>query len=170
MATIGNTPENYNFIAASEQFSGNGVNQVFTIARRVTSANDIIATVENVVQDPFTAYTLAANTDSGTADVTFTSAPPAGSGNIVIRYNNAHLVAYNIVTGQQIQANSISATKIADSAVTADKLADTTVTPGTYGGAENIPVIVVDQQGRLTSAANVSVQAPLPNILMLSGM
>jgi len=64
----------------------------------------------------------------------------------------------------------VSTQEIADNSITADKLADTAVTPGTYGGAEQIPVLVVDQQGRLTSTSNVSVSAPLPNILMLSGM
>jgi len=44
------------------------------------------------------------------------------------------------------------------------------VSSGTYGGEESIPVISVNSQGRITSAANVSVAAPLPNILMLSGM
>jgi hypothetical protein len=41
--------------------------------------------------------------------------------------------------------------------MTASQLAATAVTPATYGGAAAIPVITVDQQGRLTSAANVSV-------------
>lgn len=36
-------------------------------------------------------------------------------------------------------------------------LENTAVTPGTYGGASAIPTFVVDQQGRLTSAGNVSV-------------
>ena len=40
--------------------------------------------------------------------------------------------------------------------VTASTLANTAVTTGTYGGASQIPVVVVDQQGRLTSAANVT--------------
>lgn len=36
-------------------------------------------------------------------------------------------------------------------------LENTAVTPGTYGGATNIPTFAVDQQGRLTSAGNVSI-------------
>lgn len=54
--------------------------------------------------------------------------------------------------------------------VNTNEIATTGVTAGTYGGAEQIPVIVVGADGRLTSSSNVSVSAPLPNILMLSGM
>lgn len=39
--------------------------------------------------------------------------------------------------------------------VTSSVLNNTAVTPGTYGSSANIPVITVDQQGRLSSAANV---------------
>lgn len=38
-------------------------------------------------------------------------------------------------------------------------LADTAVTPATYGGATAIPVFTVDQQGRLTFAANASISS-----------
>ena len=92
--------------------------------------------------------------------------------------DNNKLVSANI-TGAKLVANTITAREIADSAVlqntiatgavTALKLANTAVTTGTYGGIERIPVITVDQQGRLTYAANVTIQQPLPNILMLSG-
>jgi hypothetical protein len=54
--------------------------------------------------------------------------------------------------------------------VNTNEIATTGVSAGTYGGDEQIPVIVVGADGRLTSSSNVSVSAPLPNILMLSGM
>jgi hypothetical protein len=41
--------------------------------------------------------------------------------------------------------------------VSSSVLANTAVTAGTYGGSAAIPVVTVDAQGRLTSAANVSV-------------
>lgn len=41
--------------------------------------------------------------------------------------------------------------------ITASQLAATTVTAGTYGGGLAVPVVIVDQQGRLTSAANVTI-------------
>jgi len=54
--------------------------------------------------------------------------------------------------------------------VDTQEIATTGVAAGTYGGAEQIPVITVGADGRITSSANTSVSAPLPNILMLSGM
>lgn len=42
----------------------------------------------------------------------------------------------------------------------APKLADTAVTPGTYGDATNVSQFTVDQQGRLTAAANVAITFP----------
>ena len=43
--------------------------------------------------------------------------------------------------------------------VTASVLANTAITPGTYGGATQIPVVTIDQQGRATYAANSAVSA-----------
>ena len=160
MAYIGNTPDVNTFAAGSDNFNGDSAETTFTLSRRVLGVNDVIAVIENVVQDPFTAYTLVANNTSGTADIVFDSAPPTGTGNIQVRYNYAQIVTYDVIDGNNILGGTVSGSK----------LAATAVTPGTYGGADQIPVVVVDQQGRLTSAANVSVSAPLPNILMLSGM
>jgi len=69
------------------------------------------------------------------------------------------------ITDATIQATdladgSITTAKIADANVTAVKLADTAVSPGTYGGSAAIPVIIVDQQGRLTSATNTAISIP----------
>ena len=140
MAYIGNTPEVNSFAAASEKFSGNGSTTKFTLSRRVTGVNDVIAIVENVIQDPFTAYTMAANTTSGTADITFDSAPASGTDNIQIRYNYAQIVTYDIIDGNNILGGTVSSSKIADGAITSSKLAADAVVP------------------------------PIPNVLMLSGM
>jgi hypothetical protein len=42
--------------------------------------------------------------------------------------------------------------------VSASVLANTAVTPGTYGGSDVFSVITVDQQGRITTAANTSLK------------
>lgn len=122
MAYLGNTPELQNFTAGADRFSGNASTTVFTLNRRVTSANDVIAYVENVPQDPFSAYTVTANTVSGTADVTFTSAPPTGTNNIVVNYRATQIVSYNRVTASVIEAGAVTTAKIADANVTNDKI------------------------------------------------
>jgi hypothetical protein len=53
-----------------------------------------------------------------------------------------------------------TALRIANTQITGTitaQLSNTAVTPGTYGGTTAIPVIVVDQQGRITSATNTSI-------------
>jgi hypothetical protein len=127
MSYLGNTPELQNYAAGSDRFSGDASTTTFVLARRVTNANDVIAIIESVYQDPFTAYTITANTTSGTADITFTSAPPTGANNIVVNYRATQIVSYNIVTSAQLQANSVTTAKIADGAITADKIADGTI-------------------------------------------
>jgi hypothetical protein len=137
MSYLGNTPELYNFSAGADRFNGNGSTTVFTLSRRVLGANDVIAVVENVVQDPFSAYTLAANNTSGTADITFTSAPPSGTNNIYVSFRATTLVTYDDVTNAQLDTTGVSA--------------------GTYGGTTAIPVVTVNSQGRVTSASNTSI-------------
>ena len=135
MAYLGNTPELYNFVAGADRFSGDSSTTVFTLTRRVTSANDVIAYVENVPQDPFSAYTVTANTVSGTADVTFTSAPPTNTNNIVINYRATQIVSYNRVTASVIEAGAVTTPKIADGSVTAAKLASGAALPSQTGNA-----------------------------------
>lgn len=127
MSYLGNTPELYNFVAGADQFSGNASKTIFTLTRRVGSVYDVMPVIENVVQDPFSAYTVSANNISGTSDVTFTSPPPSGTNNIVVNFRATQIVSYNIVTDQQLQANAVTTTKIADGAITAAKIADGTV-------------------------------------------
>ena len=64
------------------------------------------------------------------------------------------------VTSGVLAANAVNSDVIVDFSITGNKLANTAVTTGTYGGASQIPVVVVDQQGRLTSASNVAVSIP----------
>jgi hypothetical protein len=80
MSYIGSTPVTQSFIAGTDYFNGNGSTTAFTLSRSVVSVNDIEAVINNVVQQPNTAYTVSGTT------ITFTSAPSAGTGNIYVRY------------------------------------------------------------------------------------
>ena len=75
------------------------------------------------------------------------------------------------VTEVKIQNSAVTEVKIQDRAVTSVKIANTSVSVGTYGGKDDdlsnkIPVITIDQQGRITSAANVSVEDSFPHPFM----
>ena len=110
MSYIGNTPTQQNFVAGSDQFNGTGSQTVFTLSRAINTVNDIQVVVSNVPQDPFTAYTVAGNS------LTFTSAPPAGTGNIYVTYR-----ATNVQTFIPSPL-SVSTPQIVNNSVTNDKL------------------------------------------------
>ena len=134
---IGNTPTSSTFVSLTERFNGDNTTTAFTLSRTVYATGDIEVIVNNVQQDPFTAYTVSGTT------LTFTGAPSTGTGNIVVTYRN------NIVT------------KIVPSEGTVGTAALTTtgVSSGSYGGATQIPVVTVGIDGRVTYAANVAFSA-----------
>ena len=66
----------------ADRFSGNGSTTVFTLTRSVQKEVDLEVFVENVQQEPITAYSV-----SGTS-LTFTGAPPSGTNNIYVVYRN----------------------------------------------------------------------------------
>jgi len=82
MAYIGNTQQNQSYSPAVDYFSGTGSTTSFTLSRPVASVAQIEAVIENVVQNPSSAYTVSGNT------ITFTSAPPSGTNNIYIKYTS----------------------------------------------------------------------------------
>jgi hypothetical protein len=77
VAYIGNQPTTTAFL--TDTFSANGSGTVFTLSAAPANTNSIIVAVSGVLQDPST-YSV-----SGTA-LTFSAAPPAGTGNISVRF------------------------------------------------------------------------------------
>lgn len=72
--------------------------------------------------------------------------------------DNNKLVSANI-TGDKLVANTITSREIADANVTSIKMSNTGVTSGTYGANSFIPVITVDQAGRITNISNTKINA-----------
>ena len=71
-----------------------------------------------------------------------------------IRSDNDNTIVFTANTGETIFTANLS------SGIDATYLANTGVTAAVYGGASQIPVVTVDEKGRITSAANVSVSIP----------
>ena len=82
MPYLGNTAGN-RFVAskAATQFSGDGSETVFTLDHAVGSDEDILVSVDGVIQEPSVAYAVS----SGTT-LTFTAAPSSNSGNNIFVY------------------------------------------------------------------------------------
>ena len=82
MSYVGNTPTQQAFTAAIDYFSGNGSTVAFTLSRPVASVAQVQVNVNNVAQNPSTAFTVSGNT------ITFTGAPSSGTNNIYVQYTS----------------------------------------------------------------------------------
>jgi len=82
MSFIGNSFTNQTFVPQVDYFNGNASNTAFTLSRNVASAADVQVVIENVPQNPSSAFTVSGNV------ITFTSAPPSGTNNIYVRYTS----------------------------------------------------------------------------------
>jgi len=94
MSYIGNQPTTVAFL--TDQFSGNGSTTAFTMSVAPATTSSILVAITGVVQDPST-YSVVGTT------LTFSAAPPTGTGNISIRYlgipaSGVTTTAYRTVT------------------------------------------------------------------------
>ena len=82
MSYQGNSPAiSYLATPAVQQFNGNGSTTTFTLNRTVATKQSIIVSVDGVVQDAASAYTVP---DGVT--LTFTAAPSSGTANIFVNF------------------------------------------------------------------------------------
>jgi hypothetical protein len=81
MPYIGNTAAN-RFVASKSAsvFSGDGSTTAFTLSHGVGSDEDILVSVDGVIQEPSVAYSVSGTT------LTFTAAPSSNSGNNIFVY------------------------------------------------------------------------------------
>ena len=82
MAYIGNTVQTQGFAPAIDYFNGNGVTVTFTLSRPIASVAQVIVAIDNVIQNPSSAFNVAGNS------ITFTSAPLSGTNNIWVEYTS----------------------------------------------------------------------------------
>jgi hypothetical protein len=82
MPYIGNSVQNQGFAPAIDYFNGNGVTVTFTLSRPLASVAQIICAIDNVIQNPSSAFTVSGNS------ITFTSAPLSGTNNIWVEYTS----------------------------------------------------------------------------------
>jgi hypothetical protein len=99
MSYIGNQPLYTSYVA--DRFSGNGTTLAYTLSIAPANSASLLVAIYGVLQDP-SAYGVAGNT------LTFTSAPPAGTNNISVRYLG--LPASNVVTSSYRIVTDIIAT------------------------------------------------------------
>ena len=78
MAYLGKEAVNRSTGTSKDSFSGDGSTTAFTMSRSVLLVTDIEVFVDNVQQEPTTAYTVSATT------LTFTEAPANGTNNVYV--------------------------------------------------------------------------------------
>jgi len=106
MPIIGN--QTYQSAFVTDTFSGNGSTTAFTMSVAPAGTSSVLVVVSGVLQDPST-YSVIGNT------LTFTGAPPTGTGNISVRYlgvpaSGVTTTAYRTVTEFTATANQTTFT------------------------------------------------------------
>ena len=136
MPYLGNTAGN-KFVAskAATQFSGDGSTTAFTLDHAVGSDEDILVSVDGVIQEPSVAYAVS----NGTT-LTFTGAPSSNSGNNVFVYYLYRTVG----TVGHPSNNALSATSGTFSAGVSG-------TTGTFTGDVNVTGNVISNDGSNTA-------------------
>jgi len=165
MAFIGNTPTTQAFTPAVDYFSGNASTTAFTLSRPVASVAQVQVVVNNVAQNPSSAYTISSNT------ITFTSAPSSGTNNIYVYYtspitqviapsqgsvNTTSLAGGTITTTADATLNGLTVGK-GGGAVTANTALGSSALSVNTTGDENVAVGYNALSSNITGSSNVAV-------------
>ena len=125
---------------AATQFSGDGSTTAFTLDHAVGSDEDILVSVDGVIQEPSVAYAVS----NGTT-LTFTAAPSSNSGNNIFVY-------YLFRTVSTVSHPSNNALSASTGTFTGDLTVDTTTlvvdsTNNRVGVGNDSPLSVIDVKG-----------------------
>tara|TARA_Y100000816_G_scaffold286555_1_gene267866 strand:- start:547 stop:2214 length:1668 start_codon:yes stop_codon:yes gene_type:complete len=148
MPHLGTQPPNGFSTSLKQSFSGDNSTTGFTLSRAASVVTDIQVFVDNIRQEPTSAYTVSGTT------LTFTEAPPTGTNNVYVVHTNSQatgllppqdLGTTDYIFGDDISFNSDGAIINfgADSDVTLTHVHNTgltlntgiTATTGTFSGA-----------------------------------
>ena len=147
MVHIGNTPASNFASVTKDTFSGDGSTTAFTLSKAATT-NGVAVFVENVRQEPTTAYAVSGTT------LTFTAAPVSASGNnIYVLHHNAPASTATHPAAQDLTCAGFTSTGIDDNAdstsITIDSSENVgikTTTPTNYY-ADDLVVTAPDEGG-----------------------
>ena len=153
-----------------QSFSGDNSTTAFTLNRASSTATDLEVFVDNIQQEPTTAYSVSGTT------LTFTEAPPTGTNNVYVVNRGGDqngtlppqdLGTTDYIFGDDISFNSDSA-KLnfgADSEITITHVADTGLNFKHTATGDDKPIVLTLQTGETDIAANdvlgtINFQAP----------
>ena len=181
MVHIGNTPASNFASVTKDTFSGDGSTVAFTLSKAATT-NGVAVFVENVRQEPTTAYAVSGTT------LTFTAAPVSASGNnIYVLHHNAPASTATHPAGQDLTA--ANATLTGDVTIGSGTAADRKIVfdgnaqdyhVGLDDSADKLIIgkgsalgttshIVTDADGNITMPLQPMYRAVLANRMSLSG-
>ena len=153
-----------------QSFSGDNSTTAFTLNRASSSSTDLEVFVDNIQQEPTTAYSVSGTT------LTFTEAPPTGTNNIYVVNRGGDqngllppqdLGTTDYIFGDDVSFNSDSA-KLnfgADSEITITHVADTGLNLKHTATGDDKPIVLTLQTGETDIAADdvigkINFQAP----------
>ena len=164
MGYIGSLPPSGFSTSLKQSFSGDNSTTGFTLSRAASSVTDIQVFVDNIRQEPTTAYTVSGTT------LTFTEAPPTGTNNVYVVHTNSQAVGVlppqdlgttDYIFGDDISLNSDGAVVNmgADSEIKITHVADTGIKLTDSGGSPTLQL----------HDANESVSSDGSNLILTSG-
>ena len=159
MAYTGNTLTTQGFIPAVDYFNGNNSTVAFTLSRNVTTSAQVEVIVNNVMQNPSSAFTVLNNT------ITFTSAPSIGSNNIWVRYVSLNTSSITPSSGT-VGTAQLGSIESINSATSLD-LKTEGISVLTLNASQNVGVGTSSPTQKLQVAGNVAIQGSTSGLVTI---